>query len=345
MEDKIMQKLPDALLPWYDQGHRDLPWREDRAPYHIWVSEIMLQQTRVEAVRGFYSRFLETLPTIGDLAKADDELLYKLWEGLGYYSRVRNLKKAAQVICDKFGGAFPESYEEVLKLPGIGSYTAGAICSIAFDLQTPAVDGNVLRLVSRLWADQTPVDTPAFKNRVIEGLASIYPKRAGDFTQSLMELGATLCGPNGKPQCEHCPCKAFCQGYQMGIEQTLPVRSPKRIKRTEEKTVLIMECGGAYALCKRPKKGLLADLWQFPDISGKLSGEAALEKVEGIGLIPVDINKVVEKKHVFTHVIWDMSGVYLRVREKNEDYVWMTPEQINETAALPTAYRQFWEEI
>ncbi len=345
MEDKIIRQLPGVLLPWYDGGHRELPWRLDREPYHIWLSEIMLQQTRVEAVKGYYRRFLKALPTVETLANADDEALHKLWEGLGYYSRVRNLKKAAQVSCREYGGQFPRTYEQVLALPGIGPYTAGAICSIAFDLPTPAVDGNVLRLVSRLWGDHTPVDTPAFKNCAQMALAEVYPKRAGDFTQALMELGATLCGPNGKPQCGQCPCRSFCTAYRDKTAEKLPVRLPKRGKRTEEKTVLILECAGEYALCKRPDQGLLAGLWQFPDLSGKLSGEAAVSKVEEMGLIPLDISMVVEKKHVFTHIIWDMNGVYIRVREKNTEFTWMTPEQIRTVAALPTAYRQFWEEV
>ncbi len=344
-KENIAQRLGAVLLPWYDKGHRELPWRQDREPYHIWISEIMLQQTRVEAVKGYYSRFLEKLPTVEALANAPDALLHKLWEGLGYYSRVRNLKKAAQVICSQYAGQFPQAHESVLKLPGIGPYTAGAICSIAFNLPTPAVDGNVLRLMARLWGEDTPVDSPDFKKRVCTALAAVYPQRAGDFTQALMELGATLCGPNTKPQCGQCPCNAFCRGYLEGSAERLPVRLPKRERRVEEKTVLVMECQGRYALYRRPEKGLLAGLWQFPDVPGKLTGEEAVSKVEEMGLIPVDISCVVEKKHIFTHIVWDMNGVYLRVREMNADFLWLTGEQLETQAALPTAYRQFWEEI
>ena len=187
-KNAILAKLPGALLPWYDSGHRDLPWRQNKNPYHIWVSEIMLQQTRVEAVKGYYARFLEKLPVVADLANCDDDSLYKLWEGLGYYSRVRNLKKAAIQIVDQFNGIFPNEYNQIRNLPGIGDYTAGAICSIAFNQKTPAVDGNVLRVVSRLTDDDTPIDFPAFKKTTREGLKKIYPDRAGDFTQALMEL-------------------------------------------------------------------------------------------------------------------------------------------------------------
>ena len=216
MEQYPLNVLPDLLLPWYDRNKRALPWRADREPYHIWLSEIMLQQTRVEAVKGYYSRFLDALPTIESLACCDDDLLHKLWEGLGYYSRVRNLKKAAQVIMEQHNGVFPDSYEKILALPGIGDYTAGAIASIAFHCKTPAVDGNVLRVLSRLRNDPTPIDLPQTKKEVRQALESIYPKEAGDFTQALMELGATLCGPNWKPRCEECPCRSICLGYRHG---------------------------------------------------------------------------------------------------------------------------------
>ena len=259
--DEQLTHLPGALLPWYEAHKRDLPWRRDKEAYHIWLSEIMLQQTRVEAVKGYYARFLAALPTIADLAKADDELLYKLWEGLGYYSRVRNLKKAAGVIMSDHNGHFPSKLADVLALPGIGEYTAGAICSIAFGQKTPAVDGNVLRVISRLQADFSPIDSPARKKEVQALLAGIYPDAAGDFTQALMELGATVCGPNRAPDCENCPCRSFCLGYAQGVAEKLPIKAPKKGRRIEEKTVLILRCEGKYALVKRPDKGLLAGLW------------------------------------------------------------------------------------
>ena len=213
----IYPLLPGVLLPWYRENKRDLPWRRDREPYHVWLSEIMLQQTRVEAVKGYYERFLSHLPTIQALADADDEQLHKLWEGLGYYSRVRNLKKAAQKIMSTYNGEFPNSYEKVLALPGIGEYTAGAICSIAFGLKVPAVDGNVLRVLARLQADEECVDLPEHKRRVRSELAGVYPEdEAGAFTQALMELGATVCIPNGEPKCEVCPCRDFCRSAEGG---------------------------------------------------------------------------------------------------------------------------------
>lgn len=343
MEKNIDPRLPDAILPWYDAYHRDLPWRRDREPYHVWLSEIMLQQTRVEAVKGYYARFLEKLPDIRSLAECDDEILHKLWEGLGYYSRVRNLKKAAQVIMRAYGGSFPAEHSRVLALPGIGDYTAGAICSICFDLPTPAVDGNVLRVVSRLTDDSTPIDLPALKKAVTNALKEIYPARAGDFTQGLMELGATLCGPNRKPECEGCPCREFCLANLRGTARQLPVKTPKKQRRVEEKTVFILSCEGRYALCKREEEGLLAGLWQFPDVSGKLTLPAAMNKVEEIGLKTKEIYRQVEKKHIFTHIEWRMRGYYLEVAETGGPYLWLTPEEMDARAALPTAYRQFRE--
>lgn len=341
----ILARLADVLLPWYDEHKRQLPWRADRKPYHVWLSEIMLQQTRVEAVKGYYARFLTALPTVDALACADDDLLHKLWEGLGYYSRVRNLKKAAQVIMTRYGGVFPGEYEAVLALPGIGEYTAGAICSIAFDQPTPAVDGNVLRVVARLLSDDTPIDSPKLKREVRDSLTEVYPSRAGDFTQALMELGATLCGPNWKPRCDECPCRDFCQGHLNHTAEQLPVKSPKKAKRIEQHTVFILSCDGKYAIEKRENKGLLADLWQFPNVPGKLDTADALTAVEKMGLIPKEICRQVERKHIFTHIQWQMRGIYLEVKEAAGAFVWRTAEEINTQAALPTAFRQFWEEI
>lgn len=341
--DRISQ-LPGVLLPWYRENHRDLPWRRDRDPYHIWVSEIMLQQTRVEAVKGYYTRFLTALPSVADLARCDDDVLHKLWEGLGYYSRVRNLKKAAQEILDRHGGIFPDSYEAVRALPGIGDYTAGAICSICFGLPTPAVDGNVLRVMARLTDNDTPIDLPARKKEVIAQLAAVYPKAAGDFTQALMELGATICGPNRKPDCESCPCRNFCLGFRRDTAHTLPVKLPKKQKKQEDLTVFILTCGDRVALSRRPDRGLLASLWEFPNIPGTLDHNQALAYLESIGLHPADLRRMVEKKHIFTHIQWNMTGIYLEVSETGGPYSWFSRKEIEERSALPTAFRQFWEE-
>ena len=345
MEKQINAQLPSLLLPWYMENKRDLPWRKDKEPYHIWLSEIMLQQTRVEAVKGYYNRFLNTLPTIRDLAVCDDDVLHKLWEGLGYYSRVRNLKKAAIQIMEQHGGIFPEEYDQVRALPGIGDYTAGAICSIAFDFPTPAVDGNVLRVVSRLTEDATPVDDLRYRRQVRDQLATVYPKDAGAFTQALMELGATVCGPNWAPRCEECPVKTICAAAKHGTAENYPVKKPKAKRRTEEKTVFILSCDGAYALEKRPDKGLLAGLWQFPNTEGKLEVPQAMAYLEEQGLRPREVLRQLERKHIFTHISWEMRGIYVEVMERAENYTWLSADEIRANAAIPTAFRQFWEEM
>ena len=328
MANNLLEKLPGALLPWYRDNRRDLPWRNTKEPYRVWLSEIMLQQTRVEAVKAYYDRFLTALPTIEALANCDDEALHKLWEGLGYYSRVRNLKKAAKVIMETHGGVFPSNYDAVRALPGIGDYTAGAICSICFDYPTPAVDGNVLRVIARLTENDTPIDLPARKKELQQQLAEIYPKEAGEFTQALMELGATLCGPNWKPRCEECPCRSFCSGAFHGRAEQYPVKLPKKDKRVEDRTVFILTCDGCYALEKRPEEGLLAGLWQFPNVSGKLETDAALEQAERWGLNPRDIQKQIERKHIFTHIRWEMRGIYLEVAAPAGEFHWLTRQKI-----------------
>ena len=258
-----LQMLPGALLGWYRENKRALPWRATQEPYHIWVSEIMLQQTRVEAVKGYYVRFLAALPDIKSLSVCDDDVLHKLWEGLGYYSRVRNLKKAAQVIMAEHGGVFPREYGAVRTLPGIGDYTAGAICSIAFGQPKAAVDGNVLRVLSRLRADDTPIDLPALKKRVQSELEAVYPQDCpGEFTQALMELGATVCVPNGEPKCGSCPCCSFCEGKTRW--QELPVKLPKR--RKSRKTARCFSCAAATGGPSKSGKtgGCLQDSGSFP---------------------------------------------------------------------------------
>ena len=339
-----MENISPALLEWFYKNRRSLPFREDPTPYHVWLSEVMLQQTRVSAVLPYYYRFLEALPDIPALAACEEEKLHKLWEGLGYYSRVRNLQKAAKLVCAQYGGQLPADYAALRALPGIGEYTAGAIASISFGLPVPAVDGNVLRVFSRLTDDPSPIDLPAVKASVRERLAAIYPKEAGDFTQALMELGATVCGPNRKPECGSCPCRKICLGYQHGTAETLPVKSPKRERRQEDRTVFILQCDGKYALEKRPGKGLLAGLWQFPNVAGHLDTAHALAEVARMGLRPREILREVSRKHIFTHIQWNMKGIYLEVAEESGGFSWFTAEQIDAQAALPTAFRLFWEE-
>jgi A/G-specific adenine glycosylase len=298
----------------------------------------------VEAVKGYYARFLEKLPDIASLAQCDDETLHKLWEGLGYYSRVRNLKRAAQVIMEEHAGQFPAQYDQIRALPGIGDYTAGAVSSIAFGQPRAAVDGNVLRVLSRLRTDREPIDLPACKNRVRQELEAVYPEdQAGAFTQALMELGATVCLPNGEPKCGGCPCASICTGRDQWRE--LPVKLPKKGKRLEDKTVFILRCDDRYAIEKRPDRGLLAGLWQFPNAEGTMSEADALRWAAAQGLQPRELERRLDRNHIFTHIKWEMRGYYMQVDHPAERFVWMTLDEIDTQAALPTAFRQFREEI
>ena len=337
-----LQALIAVLPDWFAANKRDLPWRRDREPYHVWLSEIMLQQTRVEAVKGYYARFLAAVPDIPALAAADPELLHKLWEGLGYYSRVRNLQKAAQVIMEKHGGVFPRDRGAVRALPGVGDYTAGAVCSICFDLPTPAVDGNVLRVVSRLTADGRCVDEAAVKRAVREALEAVWPDEgSGTLTQALMELGATVCVPNGEPRCAACPAAAFCAAREAGTWQDYPVRAEKRKRRVEEKTVFVLDCKGALALRKRKSAGLLAGLWEFPNVPGRLTAQEALDQAASWGLRPRNVEKMVERTHIFTHVQWDMRCFYLSCAEQADGFTWADQADLDGVYALPTAFRMF----
>ena len=340
----LFAQLPGVLLPWYEGHHRDLPWRRDREPYHVWLSEIMLQQTRVEAVKGYYRRFLDALPTIADLAAADPDSLHKLWEGLGYYTRVRNLQRAARVLVEQYGGVFPTDYAAIRALPGIGDYTAGAIASICFEQPVPAVDGNVLRVTSRVDASFDPITDPKVKKAVAARLAAVYPAgRCGDFTQSLMELGATVCVPNGTPRCGECPCGAFCRARARDCQRELPVKAAKKERRVEEKTVFLLHCGEKTALVRRPERGLLAGLWSFPNVPGKLDAQAALDQAAAWGAGPKELVKSVEKFHIFTHVRWEMRGYHILCSREAGPFTWATAEEVEREYALPTAFRQFWE--
>ena len=340
----MLQALPERLLPWFEKHRRDLPWRRDREPYHVWLSEIMLQQTRVEAVKGYYERFLQRLPTVAALAGAEENELLKLWEGLGYYSRVRNLQKAAQVVMRDHGGVFPHDCESVRALPGIGAYTAGAILSICFEQPTPAVDGNVLRVVSRVLASDQPIGEERVRRGVARELEKIYPAgRCGDFTQALMELGATVCLPNGAPRCGECPLGDLCRANLTGTQEKFPVRAAKKPRRVEHRTVFFLECGDKIAVCKRPKTGLLAGLWQLPDVPGELTVEQMLRQAEDWGVRPRNLRKTVGRTHVFTHVEWKLTCCYLDCAQESA-FTWVTRRELEEKIGLPTAYRQFLAE-
>lgn len=345
-EEQVLIAMFEALIPWYEAHKRELPWRQDKEPYHVWLSEIMLQQTRVEAVKEYYRRFLTTLPTIADLAEAPEEQILKLWEGLGYYNRVRNLQKAAQTICADYAGVFPSEYAQIRSLSGIGDYTAGAIASICFDAPTPAVDGNVLRVYSRLLADDANIDLQTTKKRITRKLQETYPrKNPGIATQALMELGATVCVPNGAPRCDVCPVAEICQAREQDTWRDLPVRSEKKKRKIVDKTVFILLTEDTVALHKRSASGLLAGMWEFPNVDAKLDKQEAVTQVTGWQAEPVDLLMQTSYTHIFSHVEWHMTAYYIRCRKTNKKWKWVTKESLDETYALPSAFRPFREQI
>ncbi|MCM1399187.1 MAG: A/G-specific adenine glycosylase [Clostridium sp.] len=334
------KKLAQYLIDWYPTHARDLPWRKDKEPYHVWLSEIMLQQTRVEAVKEYYKRFLEALPSIEDLAAVEDDYLLKLWEGLGYYNRARNLKKAAITIVEDLDGRFPNTYEGILSLVGIGEYTAGAIGSICFDLPTPAVDGNVLRVYTRVMEDSSNIDKQATKKKIREKLAEAYSKgHCGTLTQGLMELGATVCLPNGSPRCGECPLKNLCSAREHDTWQSYPVRDEKKNRRQEEKTVFVLQCGDRIAVRKRTGKGLLSGMWEFPNVEGTLIEQQAADTAGSWNTVPEQMKMCFHYTHVFTHVEWRMTAYYLTCSRMCEQLHWVTLEELEHDVAVPSAFR------
>lgn len=341
-----LHQITEPLLRWYRHHQRRLPWREQKNAYHIWVSEIMLQQTRVEAVKPFYTRFLEALPTIKALSEAKEDELLKLWEGLGYYNRVRNMQKAAVQIMTDYHGEFPSSYEDIRKLPGIGNYTAGAISSIAFDVPKPAVDGNVLRVVSRLLGSDADIMKAGVRTDIEASVEEVIPKdAAGEFNQGLIELGAMVCVPNGAPKCGECPVSLFCRARKEGREQELPVKKKAKARKAEARTVFLFQDQEKLAIRKRPAKGLLAGLYEFPNVSGHLSMEEAAAYSKEIGMIPIRIRELPEAKHIFSHIEWNMKGYAVRVDELEKsssgDMLFIHPEEIEKQYPLPAAFEAY----
>lgn len=342
--------ISKPLLKWYDSCRRILPWREEPTPYHVWVSEIMLQQTRVEAVKPYFKRFMEHLPDIESLADAEEEILLKLWEGLGYYNRVRNLQKAARQIVEDYQGEMPGEYEELIKLKGIGSYTAGAISSIAFGQAVPAVDGNVLRVVARYRMDDAFISDEKVKKRVEQELWQMMPQdRPGDFNQAMMELGATVCLPNGEPHCEQCPLNEGCLSYHNHCMREYPKKAEKKARTIEEKTVLIIQDEDRAALHKRPGKGLLAGMYEFPMMEGHKSAGQVLEYLKENGLQPLHIKTLEDSKHIFSHKEWHMKGYAVRVDElapkvkKNggEEWLFVEPVRTKDEFPIPSAFAAY----
>ena len=305
----MLNEIVQPLISWYRQNKRILPWRDQKNAYYTWVSEIMLQQTRVEAVKPYFLRFIGELPDVKALAECPEEKLMKLWEGLGYYNRVRNMQSAAQVVVAEYGGVLPASYDELLALKGIGSYTAGAIASIAYDIPVPAVDGNVLRVFSRITEDRQDIMKQSVRSQVEEKLLGIMPKDApGDFNQALMELGAVICVPNGQAKCAECPIAFTCLAHRHDKADMIPVKAPKKARTQDNRTVFIIQDGECTAIRKRPEKGLLAGLYELPNIQGHLKSEDALLYVKELGLDPLYIEELPPAKHIFSHIEWRMQA-------------------------------------
>ena len=328
---------------WYREHHRTLPWRSDPTPYHVWLSEIMLQQTRVAAVLDYYRRFLDAAPTVADLAALPEDQLMKLWQGLGYYSRVRNLQKAARQIMETHGGVFPNTYEDIRALAGVGDYTAGAISSIAFGLPRPAVDGNVLRVSARICADEGDISTPAMKKKVTAALSEIIPVDApGDFNQAMMELGATVCLPNGAPLCDQCPAKDFCRAHLENLTDKLPVKAPKKPRRIEHRTVFLLFHGDSVALRRRPAKGLLAKLWEYPN-----EADSVENCLTAWGLSPVSVEPAGTGKHIFTHIEWHMTAYRVELPDDvlPEGWVWADRAALRDVYAVPNAFQSFSQQV
>ena len=337
-----IKTIIDPLIQWYKCNRRDLPWRHDPSPYRVWVSEIMLQQTRVEPVIPYYQRFLERLPDVEALACCPEDVLMKLWEGLGYYSRARNLQKAAQLVVET--GNFPNTFEGWRALPGIGDYTAGAICSIALGLPTPAVDGNVLRVLSRILGSFDDIAAPQTKKTFTEALRLVYPPcETSELTQGLMELGATVCIPNGEPLCDRCPLYAHCTAREKSLTDCIPVKAPKKERKVENHTILIVRHRDQIALMRRPARGLLAGLWEYPNYTQAMDEKAVSELLKE--LEPISVSRLSDSIHVFTHIEWKMIGYEVVVSKQTPSFHWFSIDEILQSVAIPSAYRCYTQFI
>ena len=346
LEYPQLYEMREPLVQWYRENKRDLPWRENPEAYRVWISEIMLQQTRVEAVKGYYDRFLKTLPDVQSLAEAEEDQLLKLWEGLGYYNRVRNMQKAARQIMVDYHGVFPSDYEEIRSLTGIGSYTAGAISSFAFGKPESAVDGNVLRVLTRILADHSDIMKQSTKTKMEKALRKVIPEGSpSDFNQGLIELGAIVCVPNGEPKCQECPVAHLCRAREEGRISEFPVKKKAKARRIEDKTILVFRDDEEIAIGKRDKKGLLAGLYELPNVPGHLSRKEVENYCKEIGLLPIRIKKLPAAKHIFSHVEWHMIGYDIWVDElektNKKEFLFIHPGEIEKTYPIPAAFEMY----
>ena len=351
-ETERLDQSVQPLLEWFEVFARTMPWRSNPEPYWVWVSEIMLQQTRVAAVRAYFDRFIAALPNIASLANIEDEKLMKLWEGLGYYSRARNLKKAAIVCVEQYHGELPRTYEALLKLPGIGSYTAGAIASIAYEQEVPAVDGNVLRVISRLLAWEEDITKQSVKRKMEAALLKLMKRvhpNPRTFTAALMELGALVCIPNGAPCCMECPWKSICLARIQKKVERIPVKKKKIVRKIEERTVFLIQDGDLTAIKKRPSTGLLAGLYELPNIEGFYSEQEVKRIWEEKLKLPLTVERLKDGKHIFSHIEWHMQAYRVIIpkileqnkllREQEGELFFVTQEELNTNYALPNAFK------
>ena len=329
-----MKNVVELLLNWYQENKRDLPWRKDKDPYHIWISEIMLQQTRIEAVITYYERFMKRLPSIQDLSLISEDELLKLWEGLGYYSRARNLKKAASIIMEQYSGTFPNTFQKIITLPGIGEYTAGAISSICFKEKEVSVDGNVMRVYLRVEDKDLDINDLKTKKMIGEKIKKILPKESGDFNQAIMELGETICIPNGTPKCNICPLINHCKAKKNHRESCIPRKTKKKEKEEEFYTVFLLKYKDFFAIQKR-ENGLLTNMWEFPNKKGKLSKKEIEE------IFSKNCEKAISSTHIFTHKKWIMDSYLIEVKNQLEEYTWLSLNEIEQSYAIPTAFKPF----
>ncbi len=346
LESPRLREAVEPVIQWYRENHRDLPWRNTRDPYRIWVSEIMLQQTRVEAVKRYYERFLSELPTVKELAEVPEDRLMKLWEGLGYYNRVRNMQKAARQVMEEYQGEFPHTYDTIRSLAGIGNYTAGAVSSFAFGIPKPAVDGNVLRVLSRILASEEDIMKAGVRSWMERAVEEVIPEQnASDFNQGLIELGALVCVPNGDPRCRECPAAGLCLAREKGIQTRLPVKAKAKARRIEKRTILIFRDARGVAIRKRPSRGLLAGLYELPNVEGHLTGRQAADYGKSIGLMPVRVRKLEEAKHIFSHVEWHMIGYEMLVDELEKscgaEMIFAKKEELETVYSIPSAFESY----
>ena len=343
-----LEEIVEPLLAWFAHNARVLPWRDHPTPYRVWVSEIMLQQTRVEAVKPYFNRFIEELPDVAALAACKEERLLKLWEGLGYYNRARNMQTAARTVMEKFAGELPADYETLLRLKGIGSYTAGAIASLAFGIAVPAVDGNVLRVISRITASEEDIAKASVKKRMEQEIRAILPEgRVSDFNQALMELGAVVCVPNGMAKCAECPLANICRAKQLDMVMQLPKKAAAKPRRIEKRTVLVIRDGERVALCKRKPKGLLAGMYELPNEAGWMTDGQVLTFLKEKRYSPIRIRRLAQAKHIFSHIEWHMQGYLILVEEPQGEeeggYLFVEPAETMRRYPIPAAFSAYTE--